>query len=138
MSVRAAILVVLLTLSVLLVGSSVEPGHDSAAGVGSTTSVGATSATSYSGTDRSYLGGIVGYNPVQSVGGRAYWASFCPTNEPCLKPEGVAYVPQANAVVLTEVNSTPPVPGPNGTNAVMEFDPLTLRATAPLGDCLRT
>ena len=130
--VHAVSLVVIATLvAVSLVVPGAELSSHPALSFGRTTGAGVMAAPGYAETQRAYIGGMIRYTPVQTVGGVAYWASFCPTSEPCMKPEGVAYVPQANAVVLTEVNSTFG-PGPNGTNAVMEFNPVTFRASGPL------
>ncbi len=74
-------------------------------------------------------GGLVGLSDEQSVGAVAYWDTFCPSTSPgsgCVVPEGLAYVPGANLIVLTEEH----VPGsvvPTGPDAVQEFNPTTFQ-----------
>ncbi len=76
-------------------------------------------------------GGLVGFSDVQSVGAIAYWDTFCPSTSPgtgCVVPEGLAYDPASNLVVLSEEH----VPGsvvPTGPDAVQEFNPTTLQET---------
>ncbi len=75
--------------------------------------------------------GLVGFSDEQSVGAVAYWDTFCPSTNPrtgCIVPEGLAYDPAANLVVLTE-DHVPGSPVPSGPNALQEFDPTTLVET---------
>ena len=71
-------------------------------------------------------GGLIGFSSVQSVSTAAYWDSYCPGNpsESCTIPQGLAYLPAENIVLVTESNRTAQGP-PAGSDAIFEFDPAT-------------
>ncbi len=75
-------------------------------------------------------GGLVTISHVQNVTATPYWDTYCPSPypfEPCADPEAVAYLPAANVVVLTEVETSM-----GGTNALLEFNPGSLERSSPL------
>jgi len=80
-------------------------------------------------TEWSVGSGLTTMSALQQVSAQAYWSTYCPPAKgACMIPVGVAYVPSAERVLLTELNDTS-IGG--GMNAFLEFDPGTLLSTAP-------
>lgn len=93
----------------------------------------ASSAPAATSTDWVAGGGLVTVSGIQNVTGAAYWETYCPSpyvQESCAVPLGVAYVPDSNAVILTETQAYPT--GSGGSDAIVEFNPVTLEALAPI------
>jgi hypothetical protein len=83
-------------------------------------------------TDWEVGAGLATMGAVQRVGGQAYWDTFCPPAQGyCMAPAGLAYVPSAQLVLLTEITSFELGGQWGGINATLEFSTSTLELTAP-------
>jgi hypothetical protein len=80
--------------------------------------------------------GLYTVTPVQQVQATPYWDNFnCPSQAQfgwCVDASGVAYIPPANLVVLSEVNCRPS-PGCNGTHdSLVDLNPSALSYGPPV------
>ncbi|HTT46127.1 MAG TPA: hypothetical protein VMH38_08995 [Thermoplasmata archaeon] len=83
-------------------------------------------------TDWEVGAGLAKMGAVQRVSGQAYWDTFCPPDTGyCMAPAGLAYVPSAQLVLLTEITSFELGGQWGGINATLEFSTSTLELTAP-------